>query len=176
VLAEHGVDNADKGFVAGEQAMPAGEQVSFEPAFALVFAEHRVEDAPGGGEELVVVHGPGFPLAIGDFEDAAEEIGEHFIGTEDAEIPVVLIEADDVAQEAAEDQGILGVDAPRRADIYGVFAEVGHAEVAEKRAAIGMRVGAHSPVARWGQVGEFGQQSALLVEQFFGFIAFHPAF
>ncbi len=35
VLVEHGVDDVDEGFVAGEEAVAAGEQVAFEPAFAL---------------------------------------------------------------------------------------------------------------------------------------------
>src|SRR5215208_7025260 len=32
VLVEHGIYDVDEGFVAGEWAMPAGEQISFQPA------------------------------------------------------------------------------------------------------------------------------------------------
>ena len=40
VLVEHRVHNVDEGFVAGEEAMAAGEQVALEPALAEVFAEN----------------------------------------------------------------------------------------------------------------------------------------
>ena len=40
MLVEHRIDDVDEGFVAGEEAVPAGEQIAFEPALAHVFAEH----------------------------------------------------------------------------------------------------------------------------------------
>jgi hypothetical protein len=40
VLVEHRIYDVDKGFVAREQAVAAGQQVAFEPALAKVFAEH----------------------------------------------------------------------------------------------------------------------------------------
>ena len=38
VLVEHRVDDVDERFVAGEEAVPAGQQVAFEPALAHVLA------------------------------------------------------------------------------------------------------------------------------------------
>ena len=37
VLVEHRVDDVDESLVAGEEAVTAGEQVAFEPAFAEIF-------------------------------------------------------------------------------------------------------------------------------------------
>ena len=38
VLVEHRIDDVNEGFVAGKKTVAACEQVTFEPAFALVFA------------------------------------------------------------------------------------------------------------------------------------------
>ena len=40
VLIEHRIDDVNEGFVAVEQAVPPGQQVSLEPALALVLAQH----------------------------------------------------------------------------------------------------------------------------------------
>ena len=40
VLVEHRVDDVDERLVAGEEAVPAGQQVAFEPALAHVLAQH----------------------------------------------------------------------------------------------------------------------------------------
>ena len=40
VLAEHRIDNTNEGLVAVEQPVASGQQISFKPALALVFAEH----------------------------------------------------------------------------------------------------------------------------------------
>ena len=52
VLVEHRVDDVDERLVAGEEAVPAGQQIAFEPALALVLAEHLHDPAVGG--EVVV--------------------------------------------------------------------------------------------------------------------------
>src|SRR3954468_19430874 len=36
VLVEHGINDVNERFIAGEEAMAAGEQISLEPALALV--------------------------------------------------------------------------------------------------------------------------------------------
>ncbi len=67
---------------------------------------------PVGGEVLVVGLMIGFPLAVGGFEDVAEAVGEGFVGAEDAEVSLVVVELDDVAEEGAEDAGVFGFDVP----------------------------------------------------------------
>src|SRR5208283_3776640 len=99
VLAEHRIDNADEGFIAVKQSVPSGEQITLQPTLALVLTEHRVKHASGGCEKFIILYRPGVPLAIGYFEDRAQEIRERFIGTEDPEIALILIELDHVTQE-----------------------------------------------------------------------------
>ena len=91
MLVEHRIDDVNKGLVAVEQPVPSGEQITLQPTFALVFAEHRVKHAPGGREKFIVLYHPGVPLTIGDFKDGAQEIRERLIGTEDPEIAMLLI-------------------------------------------------------------------------------------
>ena len=88
VLVEHRIDDVDERFVAVEEAVPAGEQIAFEPAFALMLAEH-FHHAAAGGEEFVVGDGRGIPLAVGGFEDRLQAVGERFIGAEDAEVSLL---------------------------------------------------------------------------------------
>lgn len=40
MLVEHGIDDVDERLVAREEAMAAGQEITFEPALALVFTEH----------------------------------------------------------------------------------------------------------------------------------------
>ena len=176
VLAEHRIDDADEGFVAVEQPVPAGQQIALEPALALVLAEHRIEHAAGGREELVVLDRPRIPLAIGDLEDGAQEVRQRLVGAEDAEIPLLLVQLDDVAQELAEHHRVLGVDGAGRRHVDRMDAEVGHLQIAQQQAAIGVRIGAHAPVALRRQLGQLGDQPPAVVEQLLGPVALHPAF
>src|SRR6187402_1627748 len=74
VLVEHRVDDVDEGFVAVEQAVSSGEQVTFQPALALMLAQHRVEYASGRGEELIARTRRGLPLARRYFEERAQSV------------------------------------------------------------------------------------------------------
>ena len=53
VLVEHRIDDVDEGLVTIEEAVSPGEQVSFEPAFTLMLAQHRVDHAAAGGQVFV---------------------------------------------------------------------------------------------------------------------------
>ena len=53
VLVEHRVDDVDERLVAGEEAVSAGQQIAFEPALALVLAQHLHD--PAVRREMVIV-------------------------------------------------------------------------------------------------------------------------
>src|SRR6476661_3409995 len=40
MLIEHRIDDMDKGFITGEHAMAARQEIAFEPPFALMLAQH----------------------------------------------------------------------------------------------------------------------------------------
>ena len=176
VLAEHRVDDANEGLIAVEQPVPPGQQISFQPTLALVLAEHRVQHASGGREEFIIFYFPGVPLTVGDFKNRAQEIRERLIGTEDTEITLILIQLGHVTQELTQHERILAVNGAGRRHIHRVVAEVRHAQVAQQNAAVGVRIGAHPPVALRRQLGQFRHQPAILIEQLLGLVAFHPAF
>jgi len=53
--------------------------------------------------------------------------------------------------------------------------EIGHAQIAQKDATVGVRIASHSTVALRSQFGQVRSQSPILIEQLFGLVAFHPA-
>jgi hypothetical protein len=175
MLAEHRIDDTDEGFVAVEEAMAPGQQVPLEPSLALVFTEHGVEDAPAGSQKFIVLYSSSVPLAIRDFKNGAQEIGQGLVGTEKAEITLDLIELGDVSQELTQDLRILRRDGARGGYRHRVRMKIGHAQVAQQHAAIGVGVRAHSPLPQGGELREVRIELPLFVEQFLGPVTPHPA-
>jgi hypothetical protein len=101
VLIDHRVDDVNERFVAVEQAVSAGQQITLEPALALVLREH-LHDASGAGQVIVDlrVREGGVPLLVGGLEYRLQTVGSGFVGPEDAEI--VRVEPDDVGQPLAQ--------------------------------------------------------------------------
>ena len=93
VLVEHRVDDVDEGLVGGEEAVAAGEDVAFEPAFEGVLGEHLHDAAVGGELGAVGVLGEdvGQPGLVGGLVDAVELVGGGFVGAEDAEVGHVAL-------------------------------------------------------------------------------------
>ena len=83
MLVDHRVDDVDEGFIAVEQAVPSREQVSLQPALALVLRQH-FDDTAGAGEMLVHLRPEefGVPLLVGGVEDGLQAIGRGLVGPE----------------------------------------------------------------------------------------------
>ena len=175
VLVEHRVDDVDEGLVAREEAVPAGQQIAFEPALALVLAEH-LHDPPVGGEMVVVGIGFRHPGAVGDLEHVLPAVRVAFVGAEQAEVARFHVQLHHVAQEAAHHPGRLGGRRAGRRHLDRVVAEIRQPQIAQQQAAIGMRVGAHAPLAARRQLGQLRPQPAVVVEQFLRPVALHPVF
>ena len=80
-----------------------------------MLAEH-FHHAPGGGEEFVVWHGRGVPLAVGRFEDSLQAVGKGLVGAKDPEISLFIVQLRNVAQESSEHMGVADAAAtPARA-------------------------------------------------------------
>ena len=86
VLVEHRIDDVDERLVAGEEAVPAGQQIAFQPALALVLAEHLHHAAVGG--DVVVVGRRSRPIEqpVGDLEHGRPAVRGGLVGAEDAEV------------------------------------------------------------------------------------------
>ena len=173
VLVEHRVDDVDERLVAGEEAVPAGEQVALEPALALVLAQH-LHHPPVGGEVVVVGQDLRDPGAVGDLEHVLPAVRVVLVRAEQPEVPRLQVELHHVAQVLAHDPGGLRHGRAGRGHLDGVVAEVRQAQVPEQGAAVGVRVGAHAPGALGRQLGQLGPEAAVLVEELLGPVAPHP--
>ena len=130
----------------------------------------------GRRKELVVWNLARIPLTVGDLKDRPQQIGQRLVRSEYPEISFRLIQLGHVAQELAQHHRILCGDGAWRRHGYRVLMEIGHPQIMQQKPAVGMRIGAHPPVALRGQVGQFRHQAAIVIEQFLGPVAFHPGF
>ncbi len=173
VLVEHRIDDVDERFVAVEQPMPAGEQVTFEPALALVLAQH-FHHASAGREEFVVRHGRRIPLALGHLEHRFQAVGERLVRAKHAEISLFAIEFRHVAQERPEYVRVADAGRARRGHDGRVIAKVRHAQITQQRAAVRMGIGAHASRTFGRKLGQLGFQAPVRIEQFLRAITPEP--
>ncbi len=141
-----------------------------------MLAQHRVQHAPRRRKEFIILHFPGVPLSVGGLKNRAQKIRERLIRTENPEIALILIQLGHVTQEGTENESILALDSARRRHRHRVDVEVRHAQVAQQSPTIGVRIGAHPSVALGGELGQFRNEAAIPVEQFFRLVAPHPGF
>src|ERR1017187_2615344 len=99
--------------VAIEQSVSSGEQIALQPALALMLAEH-LHHAAAARQEFIVRHHLGLPLARGRFEYRLQAVGQRLIRTEQAEIALLGIHCNHVAQEAAQDMRVADARNARR--------------------------------------------------------------
>ena len=103
--------------------MPAGQEIAFEPALALVLAQH-LHHPSIGREMVVVIEGLGDPGAVGDLEHVLPAIGIVLVRAEQAEVAGVQIEFHHVAQEFAHDARRFGGRGARRRNFDRIVAKV----------------------------------------------------
>ena len=156
--------------------MPPGEQVPFQPAEQRVLGQH-LHDASIARELAAVgvlrqhVGQPGF---LAGLVDGLEPVRGGLVRSEDAEARHVVLHH--IAQVLAEGLGVLVHRRAAGRDVDGVLANVRKPEVLAQQPAVGVRVGAHAPVALRRQGLELGDEPAVRVEQFLGLVAAHPVF
>ena len=99
VLVEHRVDNVDERFVAVENPMPSRQQITFEPALALMLAEHRPSPVRRAREIRRSAKSPP-PTAVGRFEEGFQSVGKGLVRSKNAEVPLLTVELDHIAKES----------------------------------------------------------------------------
>ena len=125
VLVEHRIDDVDERLVAGEQAMAPGQQISLEPAFAEMLAQH-LHDAAVGAEVDIDSLDRGHPFLAGDFVDGLQPVRGGLVRAEQTEILLVEIELHHVAQEFSQHPRCFRLDTAGLGQRHGVIAEMGH--------------------------------------------------
>ena len=172
VLVEHRVDDVDERLVAGEEPVPAREQVALEPALAEVLGEDLHHAAVG--REPLVGRLASPPSQVRPVTEKTSSSRFEAVSSGPKRRNVSRVPVDDVAQVAAEDPRRLGRARARLRHVDRVVAEVGQHEVAEQLAAVRVRVGAHPPPADAARAPELGHEAAALVEQLLGPVAPKP--
>ncbi len=166
----------DKGFIAIEQAMPPGKQVAFEPALALMFAEHGIKHAPARCEKFIIGPGRRIPLAVCCFEHCRETIGHGFVWPKNAEVALCIVELGNIAQEGPKHPRIAVATHTGLRNSLCIIAKIRHAQIAHQQATIRMRIGAHAPHTFRGKLGKFRIERAGSIEEFFRSVALQPVF
>ena len=151
VLIEHRIDDVNERLVAREEAVPARQQIGLQPALALVLAEHFHHAAVRA--ELVVFRiNLGHVAAVGHLQHILPPIRVVLVGAEQSEVLAVQVLLHDVAEELAHfPRGFRRRRAGTR-HLYRVVAEIGHFQVAQEQAAVGMRIVAHPALALRGEL------------------------
>ena len=85
MLVEHQIDDVNERLVAGEQAVPAGEEVAFQPALAGVLGEDFHNPAVAA-EMDVFGKDRLHPRAFGDLEDVLQPVRGGLVRADDAEV------------------------------------------------------------------------------------------
>ena len=102
VLVEHRIDDVDERLVAGEEAVPAGQEIALEPALALMLAQH-LHDPSIGRQMIVPWMGFRHPGTIGDLERILPAVRVVLVRAEEPEVPFLRAQFHDIAQEPAHD-------------------------------------------------------------------------
>ena len=175
VLVDHRIDDVDEGLVAREEAVPSGQEITLQPALALMLAQD-LHDASVGCEMIVIGKGLRLPGAVGDLEDVLPAVGVVLVGAEEPEVALWHVELHDIAQVAAHDPRRLGRDGAGGANLHRIVAKIGKPQVVQQQAAIGVRIGAHAAIALRRQRCQVALQPTVVVEQLGWPVALHPLF
>ena len=162
VLIEHRIDDVDEGLVAVEQAMPAGQQISFQPALALMFAEH-FHHPPVASEVFIRLDRSGSShCRLVASKHVGQTIGHRFIGAEDAKIAMVLVLLHAHRAETAQHARVFGLHC---AGLGNLHARSRGNPAGEDRAArrppLACGIGSHARFAARRQFAQLGFERAV---------------
>src|SRR5262249_32726921 len=104
MLIEHRVYDVNESLVAGKKSMTPGQQITFAPALAHVLAQD-FHDASVGREVLSRAQKRLHPYLVRGLIQSIEPVGRGLVGTEDPEVPGVLVQFHHVAQKRAQYPG-----------------------------------------------------------------------
>ena len=164
MLVEHRINDVDERLIAIEHPVPPREQIPFQPAFALMLAQH-LHSPPGRCQKLIVRLRRRVPLPPRGLKHRLQAVGQRFVRTKDPEIPLGIVQLHHVAQKRSQHMHITNAPHPRRGHRHRIFAEIRHAQIPQQLAAIRMRVRPHPPVTLRRQLCQFRFQPARFIKQ-----------
>ncbi len=170
VLRGHGGDHHGERLVGGEEAVPAGEDVAFEPSLAVVLAEDLHH--PALGSEVVVRRQDGeHEGSLRRLEDRAQPVAVRLVRAEEPEARRVL--AIEVAHQLPEPARGLLASGRGLLDLHRVRLQRRH-DQGNTGLSVGPGVGAHPELAAWAERPELGHERAVGIEQLRRPVAAHP--
>ena len=175
MLVEHRINNVDECLVAIEKAVSSGQQITFQPAFTLMLAQH-FHDPSRRRQPLIIGLRGGIPLALGHVEQCFKSIRQRLVRAEDAEIPGRHVANRHVAQKRSHDMGVANAARAGNRHVTSVIAKVWHLQIAQQQATIGMWIGTHAALANGCQFGKFRQESTVGIEQLLDAVTLEPFF
>ncbi len=173
VLVDHRVDDMGEGLVRGEQAVPAGEEITLQPALAQVFRQDFHHPAVTG-QMFVGRKDLRLPGLSGGLVERAEAVGLGLVGPHHPEVPAVGGGRHDVLEQSAQDPGGLVQDGPRPVDPHRVVLEGRERKVAQEQPAVGVRCRPEPGGPLGNAFQDLGGGPALGVEEFLGAVGAHP--
>ena len=173
VLVEHRVHDVDERLVAGEQPVPAGQQVALQPALAGGLGQD-LHDPAVAGQVLVYRQRGLLPGLARDLEQRVQPVRLRLVRADHPEVLRGRVELRHVAEHVAQHPGRLRHG--RAGPVHGhrVLAEVGQVQVAQQQAAVGVRVGAHPALAGRDEPEDLAARLAVAVEQLVRAVGPHP--
>src|SRR5450759_3906705 len=98
MLIKHRIDDMNERLVAVKQPVSAGEQISLEPTFALMLAQHFYY-ASVGCKKLIVLFRSCYPLPVSGLKNGIQSIGKCLVRSENPKVSLLAIKFNHISQE-----------------------------------------------------------------------------
>ena len=171
MLSTHGVYNTDECFIGSEEAMTTGKQIAFQPALAHMLGQVGVHNSSVVCQILVLLMIIAVPITLGFLEYLVETVGHGLIRSKDTEVLCILIQFEDITDEAAQLNHILLFNSTGLGYVYRVITEVRQTEVTKKLTTVCMRIRTDSSVSLRRNVTKSLYQTTILIKELFRMIA-----
>src|SRR5208283_3717205 len=164
----------DERLVAIEQTVPATQDITLQPSFDGMLAQHLHHASIRSELAAISVLGKVFsePDFFGHLVDRFETVRLRFVRTKDTE--AVRIQSHHFAKEVTQGRNVPRQSGSRLLDIDLRTPEVGHVERLPQQTAVSDGIGAHASRSLRGESLQFWNQPTGLVKQLIGFVAAHP--
>ena len=174
MLSTHGVYNTDECFIGSEEAMTTGKQIAFQPALAHMLGQVGVHNSSVVCQILVLFMIIAVPITLGLLEYLVETVGHGLIRSKDTEVLCILIQFEDITDEAAQLNHILLFNSTGLGYVYRVITEVRQTEVTKKLTTVCMRIRTDSSVSLRSNITKSLNQTTILIKELFRMIAQQP--
>ena len=174
MLRRHGIDDPGEGFIGGEESVPAGQQITLQPALAHMLGQHGVHHAAVGRQMVVRLIALRVPVPVLHLKHGVQPVGVGFVRPEDPEVAGIPVQAEDIPDKLAQLDHVLSFPLAVALGVEGVIPEVRQPQVPQQQSAVGMGIGADTAVPLRGQGPDFRQDPAVLIKELLRMVGPQP--